>query len=171
MLYSFLKPSVSPDSALSSEQPIPRKIWQTCKDKKSIHPQLSQCISSLKGMNPNWAYTLFDDESQHEFIKAVCSERFLRAYERIQPLHGAARADIFRYLVVFLHGGAYFDLKSGTTRPLDEILILTIHLLSPNGTTALMAGSLGLELSANFKTSRAVNMSSGSSSLLRGILF
>ena len=122
MSYSFLKTTISPDKIPSSKRFIPRKIWQTCKDKNSMQPQLLHCISTLKEMNSNWEHTLFDDESQYEFIKSVCSNRFLTAYERIRPLFGAPRADLFRYLIVFLHGGAYFDLKSGTSRPLDDIL-------------------------------------------------
>ena len=122
MKYSFLKPDVCPDSPALSERAIPRKIWQTCQDIKTINPQLIKCISALKEMNPGWEHQIFDDESQYEFIKSVCSDRFVNAYDRIQPLYGAARADMFRYLLVFLKGGAYFDLKSGTRRPLDEIL-------------------------------------------------
>lgn len=122
MSYSFLKSGVIPDQLPPSSSSIPRKIWQTCKDKNSIKPDLLNCISSLKEMNPNWKYTLFDDVSQYQFIKSVGSNRFIKSYERIHPLFGAARADLFRYLIVFLHGGAYFDIKSGVIRPLDDIL-------------------------------------------------
>ena len=122
MSYSFLKSDVLPDQLPLPLRSIPRKIWQTCKDTNSIKPDLLHCISALKEMNPNWEYTLFDDVSQYQFLKSVCSNRFLKAYERIHPLFGAARADLFRYLIVFLHGGAYFDLKSGVIRPLDDIL-------------------------------------------------
>ena len=121
--YSFLKNGVFPDKVPSEGNMIPRKIWQTCKDKNSMQSQLVDCVSALKKMNPSWTHTLFDDETQYEFIKAVCSRRFLEAYKRIHPSFGAPRADLFRYLIVFLHGGAYFDLKSGTSRPLDEILL------------------------------------------------
>ena len=121
--YSFLKNDVFPDKIPPSTRFIPRKIWQTCKDQSSMQPQLLHCVSELKKMNSNWEHTLFDDKSQYEYIKSVCSNRFLEAYERIHPLFGAPRADLFRYLIVFLHGGAYFDLKSGTARPLDDILI------------------------------------------------
>ena len=120
--YSFLKNDVFPDKIPSDGNLIPRKIWQTCKDKNSMQSELVDCVSELKKMNSNWAHTLFDDKSQYEYMKAVCSNRFLDAYERIHPLFGAPRADLFRYLIVFLHGGAYFDLKSGTSRPLDDML-------------------------------------------------
>ena len=87
--YSFLKNDVFPDKIPPSTDLIPRKIWQTCKDQSSMQPQLLHCVSELKKMNPNWEHTLFDDKSQYEYIKSVCSNRFLEAYERIHPLFGA----------------------------------------------------------------------------------
>ena len=161
MSYSFLKSGVIPDQLPPSSSSIPRKIWQTCKDKNSIKPDLLNCISQLKEMNPNWKYTLFDDVSQYQFIKSVGSNRFIKSYERIHPLFGAARADLFRYLIVFLHGGAYFDIKSGVIRPLDDILKKTIHLSSRNGTTVLTAGSPEVELNRHLRTFPVANMSNG----------
>lgn len=121
-MYSFLKPSVLPDPVPANLPLIPRIIWQTCKDKNKIPPQLFECVEKLRAMNPSWEHRFFDDQSQLVALQKVCSDRFLKAYERIEPKYGAARADLFRYVMVFLHGGAYMDLKSGTTRPLDEIL-------------------------------------------------
>jgi len=119
---TFLKPGVRPDPVPVAPPFIPRILWQTTRDRRAIRPELAACIDRLTSGNPGWEHRLFDDASQLEFLRAVCSERFLAAYARIQPRYGAARADLFRYVAVYLHGGAYLDLKSGTTRPLDEIL-------------------------------------------------
>jgi hypothetical protein len=35
-----------------------------------------------------------------------------RAYQRINPLYGAARADFFRYALIYQLGGIYLDIKS-----------------------------------------------------------
>jgi mannosyltransferase OCH1-like enzyme len=115
--YSFLKNGVFPDKVPSDRNMIPRKIWQTCKDRNSMQSQLVDCVSALKKMNPSWTHTLFDDETQYEFIKAVCSKRFLEAYERIHPLFGAARADLFRYLIVFFAWRGIFRLKKWDILP------------------------------------------------------
>ena len=122
MSFEFLKSGILPDAVPTSGPFIPRKIWQTCPDKQNVHPKIAACIEQLKQINPNWDYRLFDNKDRREFIKSVSSERFFRAYERLNPKLGVSRSDVFRYLIVFLHGGAYFDLKSGTSRPLDEIL-------------------------------------------------
>lgn len=121
-MVSFLKPGVKPDP-VSSQQPfIPRILWQTSKDRRKILPELIGCIEKLRKTNPTWEHRLFDDETQLLMLNEVCSDRFLKAYSRIQPRYGAAKADLFRYVAVYLYGGAYLDLKSGTTRPLDDIL-------------------------------------------------
>jgi inositol phosphorylceramide mannosyltransferase catalytic subunit len=119
---SFLKSGITPDPIPSQPPFIPRILWQTSKDKTKIPSDLMACVDKLKAMNSTWEHRLFDDASQLEMLREVCSDRFLRAYARLQPRYGASRADLFRYVAIYLHGGAYLDLKSGTTRPLDAIL-------------------------------------------------
>lgn len=118
----FLKPGIRPDPVPTCGPRIPRKLWQTTRDRNAVPPELAACVARLKAMHPGWEHTLFDDETQATYIDRVASDRFRRAYERLNPRYGAMRSDIFRYLVVYLHGGVYLDLKSGTERPLDSIL-------------------------------------------------
>ena len=44
----------------------------------------------------------------------------MQFYERINPNYGAAKADIFRVLVLHKYGGVYFDIKSKVDN-LDEL--------------------------------------------------
>lgn len=122
MTVSFLKPGISPDAARQSPPYIPRVLWQTARDRNNLPPEIQACATTLRNTNPTWDYRIFDDRTQLEFLESVCSDRFMRAYHRIAPEYGAARADLFRYAVIFLHGGAYFDIKSGTSKPLDMLL-------------------------------------------------
>ncbi len=118
----FLKPGIRPDPVPTCGPRIPRRLWQTVRDRNAVPTDLAACVDRLKAMHPDWEHTLFDDETQAAFIDRVASDRFRRAYDRINPRYGAMRSDVFRYLVVYLHGGVYLDLKSGTARPLDTIL-------------------------------------------------
>ncbi len=118
----IFKQGVVPDPVPAVMPYIPRIIWQTTKNRFQIAAPLMQCVENVKSMNPGWEHRLFDDETQLAFLSSVCSDRFMRAYNRIEPKYGAARADIFRYVAVYLHGGIYMDMKSGTKRPLDDIL-------------------------------------------------
>ena len=121
-MHAFLKNGVMEALTLSSTTCIPRIIWQTAKDKNKIPLDLLNCVNKIKDMNQNWEHRLFDDGLQLAKLQEVCNDRFMRAYKRIEPRYGAARADLFRYVMIYLYGGAYFDLKSGTSRPLDDIL-------------------------------------------------
>jgi hypothetical protein len=122
MPFSFLKSDVLPDAVPRSVPFIPRLLWQTTRDINDIDPKIATCIEKLTTLNPDWKHHLFDDQGQTEFLQSVSSDRFMRVYERVPREFGAARADLFRYMVVFLRGGAYFDIKSGTSKPLSSIL-------------------------------------------------
>lgn len=56
------------------------------------------------------------------FIRQEYGADMLQLYRRIDARYGAARADLFRYLVIYKNGGVYLDIKSGTKRPLSEVI-------------------------------------------------
>jgi hypothetical protein len=101
---------------------IPKFIHQTIANKQRIHPVFVKNIAILKELNPGWEYRLYDDEDIIEFIKSSYDREFMRAYERINPAYGPARADLFRYLLMHKLGGVYLDIKSTLTRKLDDVL-------------------------------------------------
>ncbi|MBN8557765.1 MAG: glycosyltransferase [Proteobacteria bacterium] len=100
---------------------IPRIIHQTYRD-ADVPEALRAGIAELRAMNPGWEYRFYDDAAVADFIRHEFPPEFYRAYCRINPIYGPARADFFRYLVVYRYGGVYLDLKSATTRPLDDSL-------------------------------------------------
>jgi mannosyltransferase OCH1-like enzyme len=100
---------------------IPKKIFQLIPDKNKIHPDFQKNIDYIKKLNPDWEYTLMDDEDIMIYMKKYYPD-LLPYYNRINPKYGAARADFFRYLLIFREGGAYFDIKSATSFPLTSIL-------------------------------------------------
>jgi mannosyltransferase OCH1-like enzyme len=101
---------------------IPRLIHQTCPDKGALPPEIQHNIGRLQTLNPGWRYQLYDDEDVSQFISKHFDETISAAYRRINPRYGAARADLFRYLLVWQLGGVYLDLKSTVTVPLDSVL-------------------------------------------------
>ena len=64
-------------------------------------------IVHLKKSNPNWALNLCDNAAKDSFMREnFYGTSLLWAYENINPaVGGAARADIWRYAVLFLKGG------------------------------------------------------------------
>jgi hypothetical protein len=65
---------------------------------------------------------LYGDADIIGFINKYYGSYVLRCFEKINPLYGAARADLFRYLLMYQCGGVYLDIKSTIYKPLDEVL-------------------------------------------------
>jgi len=109
---------------------IPRLIHQTVRNKSKIHPVLQANIGRLRAQNPGWQYRLYDDADIRQFIAQNYGAETLRYYKRINPIYGPAKADFFRYLLVYKMGGVYLDVKSTLSASLDESITGNEYLLS-----------------------------------------
>jgi len=87
---------------------IPQNIWQTW-ETKDLSPKMSECVDKLKKNNPTFTYYLFDEVDRRKFIKDNFPEEVVLAYDALIP--GAYRADLWRYCVLYIHGGTYIDIK------------------------------------------------------------
>jgi len=56
------------------------------------------------------------------FIKTNFDQRTYNAYNKINPIYGAMKADFFRYCVLFIQGGVYIDIKSTINVNLSDII-------------------------------------------------
>ena len=54
----------------------------------------------------------FDGETLLDFIKSSYGQREIASYNRINKSYGAARADYFRYLLLYQKGGVWLDAKT-----------------------------------------------------------
>jgi autotransporter strand-loop-strand O-heptosyltransferase len=103
---------------------IPRIIHQTFKT-NSLPGDVQTVVNRLKAMNPTFEYRFYDDGACIEFIKNTYDSDILNTYLSISPIYTSARADLFRYLLMYEIGGVYLDIKSCTTVPLEETLLPT----------------------------------------------
>ncbi|MDO4692534.1 MAG: glycosyltransferase [Porphyromonadaceae bacterium] len=101
---------------------IPKVIYQVGKSREELHSIVVDNISYLRQVNSGWKYIFFDDSAMDRFILKEYGEQVLEYYKRIAAPYGAARADLFRYLLIYKKGGVYLDLKSSVSKPLDEII-------------------------------------------------
>ena len=100
---------------------IPRVIYQ----KYSVGLLTSERlvnIERIKALNPTYVYRSFDDDEAGTFISENYGPDVLARFHNIKPEYGAARADLFRYLLLYRNGGVYLDLKSTTLQPLAQTL-------------------------------------------------
>jgi mannosyltransferase OCH1-like enzyme len=102
---------------------IPKKIFQMVGDKNKLSLEFKQNIEFLKNKNKGWNYTLFDDNDIDKYITENYGDEMNKLYNRINPKYGACKSDFARYLIMYLEGGAYFDIKSACKLPLDSIIL------------------------------------------------
>jgi mannosyltransferase OCH1-like enzyme len=107
--------------AVPFAQTIPRIIHQTFYE-RTLAPQLAANVAHLKQVNPGWEYRFYDDADIVRFITDNYNAAVVERFGRIDSKYGAARADVFRYLLMYKVGGVYLDIKSLATRPLDDVL-------------------------------------------------
>lgn len=101
---------------------IPRIIHQTYRSWEALPEAVQANIHHIRQLNPGWDYRLYEDADIETFIRETYGSAMLELYQRIDPAYGAARADFFRYLLIYAQGGVYIDVKSAVTRPLDQVL-------------------------------------------------
>ena len=87
---------------------IPQNIFQTWHT-KNLPPLMFRAVQKIKKHNPRFKYYLYNDNDCREFIKDHFRPDVLDAYDRLIP--GAYKADLWRYCVLFIHGGIYLDIK------------------------------------------------------------
>lgn len=111
-----------PQVALQSG--ISRRIHQIffCDRAGGLPADLARNVEHIRRSNPGWEHRLYGAEDMTAFIRRHYDEWVLEYFQRINPLYGAARADLFRYLLMYQSGGVYLDVKSSLRRPLDEVL-------------------------------------------------
>lgn len=98
---------------------IEKNIYQTYFTKE-LPNSIVQIIEQLKYYNPCYSYHFFDDKDIYEFINDTFDQQIVDAYNKLQI--GAAKADYWRYLVLYKNGGVYLDIDSFINCPIDTII-------------------------------------------------
>jgi len=110
-----------PQNAKDQNYSIPKIIHQSYHTKE-VPDIINKNIEKIKNMNPGWEHRFYDDDDQVKFITQHYGPEMLKAYLKINPLYGAARADFFRYLLINKVGGVWLDIKSSMNQSLDTSL-------------------------------------------------
>lgn len=107
---------------------IPKIIHQTFKT--AALPFLTRWhISGFKKRNPDYAYEFYDDSRIEQFLLAEYGPEVYTLYKKLNI--GAAKADFFRYAILYKKGGIYVDIDSGINGSLnsfikpDDVAIIT----------------------------------------------
>ncbi|WP_316810416.1 glycosyltransferase family 32 protein [Pedobacter heparinus] len=99
--------------------PIPKVIYQTFKSAEL--PFINRlAIKWLKLRNKDYRYEFYDDERIVSFILEAYGEEVLGLYHQLNI--GAAKADFFRYAILYKKGGVYLDIDAYVLGRLDDII-------------------------------------------------
>lgn len=102
--------------------PIPKIIHQTTTSRDTLIEPFIQNRDRIQQLHPGWTIAFYDGADRLEFIRKHFDKEMVRTYLSINPRYGPARADLFRYLLLYQCGGVYLDIKSSMTMCLDDVL-------------------------------------------------
>lgn len=87
---------------------VPRIIWHTWRS-LPLPPPIQAVVDANIASNPTFEVRIVDDAGQRELIARHFEPEVLAAYDSLIP--GAYKADLWRYCVLYVHGGFYADIK------------------------------------------------------------
>jgi mannosyltransferase OCH1-like enzyme len=96
---------------------FPRVIFQTWED-ENVPEQWRDAQRSVIEKNPNWTYVLITNADRERII----SDNFPHLLPLFRSFkHNVMRADMIRYIFLYLHGGLYLDLDFVALYPFDSV--------------------------------------------------
>lgn len=105
--------------------PIPKMIHQTTTSRETLTERFRTNIEHMKLLHSGWTFAFYDGAERLDFIRKHFDKEMVQTYLSINPRYGPARADLFRYLLLYQRGGVYLDMKSSATICLDNVLQTT----------------------------------------------
>ena len=105
---------------------IPPNIFQTW-ESNSVPEGMYNAINSWVKKNPEFNYYLYDSSDRIKFVEDFNCDEFsfsnndlLKAFNDLN--HNAAKADIWRYLILYVKGGIYTDIDTKCIIPLKKYI-------------------------------------------------
>jgi len=97
---------------------IPKIIHQTWRYKNSKNDCFYPCVESVKSQHPEYKYCFYNDAQSAQIIADDFPD-FLGVYDSMSPVE---KADLFRYLIVYKHGGIYLDIDCYCVNSFNELI-------------------------------------------------
>jgi len=104
-----------------SPNEFPNNIYKTGRmDINGIPDDIKESYDNIIRYNPEYSLFYFNDDDCKEFIKKNYDHTIYKCYLDLVP--SAFRADYFRYLILYKHGGVYMDFSLTPLIPLSQII-------------------------------------------------
>jgi mannosyltransferase OCH1-like enzyme len=102
---------------------IPKIIWQTYElEYKDIPQKAKDFSSSWQSLNPSWDYKYVSEKNRSSFVKEYFEEEWYTIYKSYKI--NVMRADLWRYMCLYIKGGLYSDLDIICKKPIESWLNL-----------------------------------------------
>jgi len=104
---------------------IPKIIHLTCKDKTNITNSIwIECLNKIKKMYYDYKVIIYDNNDIYKIIE-IFDKKNLDFIKKI--VIGAILADIFRYFILYIRGGYYFDLDCEPMQHINKLSDTHFH--------------------------------------------
>ena len=92
------------------------QTWST----KTLPRAIQNSIDHMREVNSDYGYEMFDDVDMLSFIENNYDDSVVECFKSLKI--GAAKADLWRYLILYKNGGIYIDVDSFIYGKLDDLL-------------------------------------------------
>ena len=106
---------------------IPFKVWRTW-ETYELPYNAQDGHDKMKKMNPMFDFQIYSAIDRENFMRTEMPDDVSKAYFKINgsknngSKFGAARADLWRYCILYKYGGIYLDIDSEFNKPLLDII-------------------------------------------------
>ncbi len=104
---------------LDPERLIPNQVYQTWK-RPCVDETMARVMTAFRQVNAGFGFHFFDDARMQAYMDEVWGGHDIHGVFTATR-HGAARADIWRYCILYERGGVYLDIDSTLKIKLDEL--------------------------------------------------
>ena len=92
------------------------QTWHT----PDINDIIKEKINKMKELNPSYEYKFFNDNDMDIFVSENFNGDIIECYNKLNIR--AAKADFWRYLILYQCGGIYIDMDCMITQSLDSLI-------------------------------------------------
>ena len=94
---------------------IEKNVFQTWKT-HNLPSKIEKILAKNRKINPGFNFYLYTDEQLHDFIKSNFDQEIFNGFKKLN--HPVAKADFWRYLILYKYGGVYLDIDSKFNKPI-----------------------------------------------------
>ena len=98
---------------------IPKVIYRTWYTKR-VHRNVRKEHKKIIELNPNYSQIIYTDKEIDDFVKDTYEKDIFNSFISLKNI--VAKADFWRYLILYESGGVYLDMDSTINKNLEEII-------------------------------------------------